>query len=72
MTSKTLSPEQAAARLNGAGVPTTPSSVRRWCSTNRFDVTVMGRWRIPAKNVGTIEEQLPAAAEEPICRTSTR
>ena len=71
MTRKTLSPEQAAARLNEAGAPTTPSSVGRWCSKAGFGVAVMngqhdtgagGRWRIPDENVATIEEQLLAAA----------
>jgi hypothetical protein len=56
-----LSPGEAATRLQQAGLPITPTSVRRWCQDDGFGIRLMGRWRISDERIAELEEKLQDA-----------
>jgi hypothetical protein len=58
-----LSPGEAATRLQEAGLPITPTSVRRWCQDDGFGVRLMGRWLIPDARVVDLEQKIQNAGD---------
>ena len=58
-----LSPGEAATRLQQAGLPITPTSVRRWCLDDGFGIRLKGRWRIPDERIADLEKRLREAGD---------